>query len=1490
MEGSGSIRNIEKAGDDHVDDSFNPNDMSFRRRVTTYWQNEFQRRSDRRGPPQRASFGSRGVFDDSAASFGGRGVFDDSAALSTATGSGSDHSVATRKHTNGGRNEGEHGSGEVHKELPRDHGRSETSDDATTAKQAKKPSQAERDEITKQEIKEQMEETARLLNQTEQDVLRKEEIRSHMQHADAVRVRSVREELSGRLSSEGIQQTAQELNQMEEDIIRKQASRNGMRQIQPGVTQVKTGRVSKEELRDLLHQGSVSHKKPSPQGSDPRQSVGSASHTRGASDQSEILLEPGHAEGGSLHVGDFMALSPRSRTRGSVAPRSPTLATPMESDGMSSPRRHTLAEMEREALRGHNVRFASDSAVHTSSGQSGSSRMNIPRDHRRSSSGRQTLQDLEDEAVKAFNKHARSSTHLQRLESITRSLNVTNKPHKSNATPTTSTNTKVVVILMVGLPGSGKSTIARAICDHYNNKSDPNSHDDGKNLKNDVERIRVKNGIDHTATASKSNVYDVIMCHHIEYDSFEKACFVELQKQRKQEDEESLSQLRLKAWKVARRRAIEQLEQHLLLNDDPDDNRNSNSNAPANSNGGGTSSVLKVVILDDNFHLRSMRKQIHRFLWDMQCESQPQIHQQDNDQNLPMDIHFGIIYVNTPLKTCQERNSLRNQRLADHGEEQQVAIPDHVITKMYDTIETIHDNDDNHNKDEDDVANNNKKKNRNDNNKWETTSWFAIDGSTATTATTSCDNNSINNDVLNNILNFIESECRPIIPVIKNNGEQDEGEEDFENDQEHELARKPAAAANKQQKIDMLLRQYVQTLCQHNSQMYGKVANIARKQMLQQFKTDRKNKAGRDGNDGDEEEMAPSALRDMFIDAVVLLMDNDNTGNPEKSESTMGPVTSDAQGSTDEAASRPGAFRVAGTNALARMPTWESQPRLSPTSERRTLGARNVSGLQQRRTSDTFQVAAVLVHEDNSTELSQREREIHEKEAWLREQMAKLSAWEQKLERKQQQLEQREETVVEAVPLEEKKSVGIAFGFPSLIRRGSGEHLRGGEDRFPSLIEHHLHLGFPSLIRRGSGEHLKGGDDLRSGGTSSGRGSDDGRIASTWEADEDELDDEPTELGFYAAEAQLGPGPTRFAQKSRRSIEQQLEALSPSDRRCFKNLQQRWQDLKAKRPSKWTPYTDEMILRFARNTARKTGFYEDRAFGAMKKMRPKWATLSIHRMEPQLLSKTLFQVPGLKSQGGYDMFYMRPSRYVPKETSTKAIIENLAYVMNCMLEKESSCRDGIGFLACMDDWKMRNFEVNYCYQFMMTLQGYIIPVRVQLFLIVNPPSWFGAIWKIMKPMLVPSFRKKVKMIHESLLPKYLQEGFESFLPDDMESGTVDTEAIVKDFVAFRKHTERSRYDSLVAADVDRDSSVSDQLSQSNSTEYCVTLNDAASYSSGGQSGDIINRPVSHHGSLPTAGNLSLSHSNEESDDISCHVWSDDEDSIGSDEESEDNDE
>jgi CRAL/TRIO domain len=157
---------------------------------------------------------------------------------------------------------------------------------------------------------------------------------------------------------------------------------------------------------------------------------------------------------------------------------------------------------------------------------------------------------------------------------------------------------------------------------------------------------------------------------------------------------------------------------------------------------------------------------------------------------------------------------------------------------------------------------------------------------------------------------------------------------------------------------------------------------------------------------------------------------------------------------------------------------------------------------------------------------------------------------------------------------------------------------------------------------------------------------------------------------------------------------------------------------------------------------------------------------------------------------------MKPSRYSPRDTPTRDIIDNLVYVMNyCsqVVEHQSTGGERVSdltFVANMNDWTMSHYSTDYCWQFMQCLQGRMFPVRVQTFLIVNPPPWFGSVWKMMKPMLSASFAQRVHMIDEKTeLPQFFQPGFEQHLPDDFETGLAKTKELVSNFVRYQSLVE-----------------------------------------------------------------------------------------------------
>jgi hypothetical protein len=139
-------------------------------------------------------------------------------------------------------------------------------------------------------------------------------------------------------------------------------------------------------------------------------------------------------------------------------------------------------------------------------------------------------------------------------------------------------------------------------------------------------------------------------------------------------------------------------------------------------------------------------------------------------------------------------------------------------------------------------------------------------------------------------------------------------------------------------------------------------------------------------------------------------------------------------------------------------------------------------------------------------------------------------------------------------------------------------------------------------------------------------------------------------------------------------------------------------------------------------------FDVDSSLKLMCRVKERHFNLSAATLKDQLATKTIFPCPGLETRDGSKVFMMRPSRYVPHTTPVSDIIDNLVFVMDSLAQQDLITEQkGVAFIANMDNWKLRNFSTDYCLKFMMALQGHVFPAKVNLFLIVNPPSWFGKV-------------------------------------------------------------------------------------------------------------------------------------------------------------------
>ena len=267
---------------------------------------------------------------------------------------------------------------------------------------------------------------------------------------------------------------------------------------------------------------------------------------------------------------------------------------------------------------------------------------------------------------------------------------------------------------------------------------------------------------------------------------------------------------------------------------------------------------------------------------------------------------------------------------------------------------------------------------------------------------------------------------------------------------------------------------------------------------------------------------------------------------------------------------------------------------------------------------------------------------------------------------------------------------------------------------------------------------------------------------------------------------QLGPGPARFGgYKREETLKNQLKSLSMDKIEAFASVTVACEDFNIQ-----NHVSAAQIFRITKFH----NFDKKKSLRMLRHIDARLLNMTAQELEGQLISKTLLPLPSLHAKAAQDLFYMRPSRFVPRENTTSAIIANLIYVMDTIYECTRDDNRSTGVIANMNDWTMEdNFNMDYCWAFMHGLQGRLAPAKVDLFLIVNPPKWFGKVWSVMKPMLNPGFRRKVHMIAESELGRFLEPGFEQHLPNEFQGGQVSLDDLARDFVLYRRYVEEQTH-------------------------------------------------------------------------------------------------
>jgi hypothetical protein len=207
--------------------------------------------------------------------------------------------------------------------------------------------------------------------------------------------------------------------------------------------------------------------------------------------------------------------------------------------------------------------------------------------------------------------------------------------------------------------------------------------------------------------------------------------------------------------------------------------------------------------------------------------------------------------------------------------------------------------------------------------------------------------------------------------------------------------------------------------------------------------------------------------------------------------------------------------------------------------------------------------------------------------------------------------------------------------------------------------------------------------------------------------------------------------------------------------------------------------------------------------------------LTIEKVRKQLETGCLI-IPGSKykfflfllferSKKGHHLLYMRPARYFAKD-NLDDLLRSLVYLLERMTERESTATEGLSFMANMEDWGWSNFSIKYAKSFFDTVQVpfsslFLIvkgrfPCRVRMFLIVNPPSWFNMVWRLIRPMMSSQFAGTYSISWSKFSEKVSmpqgKEIFEHFDADQVPKelgGELDIDAALSVFIRHRYEVE-----------------------------------------------------------------------------------------------------
>jgi len=159
----------------------------------------------------------------------------------------------------------------------------------------------------------------------------------------------------------------------------------------------------------------------------------------------------------------------------------------------------------------------------------------------------------------------------------------------------------------------------------------------------------------------------------------------------------------------------------------------------------------------------------------------------------------------------------------------------------------------------------------------------------------------------------------------------------------------------------------------------------------------------------------------------------------------------------------------------------------------------------------------------------------------------------------------------------------------------------------------------------------------------------------------------------------------------------------------------------------------------------------------------------------------MLPLPGLRTKQQSQVIYIHAERHLHSSENSQLFIDNLYYLLNDMSATRDDCRNGVCVIANMKGYGMKNYDMDTILQAAKAVEGRLVPTRFTDLLYIDAPKVFKNGWKLLRPMLAPWLAKKVHFIKADKLDKFLMEGYNQFLPEEL-GGWKDSMELVDDYV------------------------------------------------------------------------------------------------------------